>query len=88
LFYYFQEPQFLRSPTFNIKEKEDLQSIQSRVTFLENLVCSKMTNLNLSNQFKSKEEDVDVPKAEDPVLVEEKVIFNSNSVILRYFFTF
>lgn len=88
MFYYFQEPQFLRSPTFSNKGKEDLQSIQTRVTFLENLVCSKMTNLNLSNQDKSIEEDVDVKKAEDSILIEEKVIFNSNSIILRYFFTF
>ena len=39
-----------------------------------------------ANQDKSIEEDVDVQKAEDPILVEEKVIFNSNNVILRYFF--
>jgi len=86
LFYYFQEPRFLKSPTFNIEESF-LQSIQSRVTFLENLVCSKMTNLNLSNQDKGLKGNTDVKKAEDPILG-EKVIFNSNCVILRYFFTF
>jgi len=44
------------------------------MTFLENLVCSKITNLNLSNQDKSITENIDVPKTEAPILVEEKVI--------------
>jgi len=65
-------------------QKEDPQSMQSRMTFLENLVCSKITNLNLSNQDESIMENIDIPKAEAPILVEEKVIFNLNSVILRY----
>lgn len=64
-----------------VVQKEDLQS---KMTFLENFVCSKIINLNLSNQDESINENIDVPKTEAPILVEEKEIFNSNSVILRY----